>query len=98
MSKYLQIEQQQYAHRLGRDNADWILRTGHRFYAATIMKTGIESFLTEHTTPARNMGEGLANVIEFFQGLVNNFLSLMQQLFYRIAVLLACLPFSIFQS
>ena len=57
------------------------------------MKPGIQNFLMERTTPDRNMGEGLAKVIEFFQGVVKNFLSLMRQLFYRIAVLLVCLPF-----
>ena len=93
MNQYLHNEQQQYARKLGKDNADWIIRTGNRLYTVTIKQPGIESVLTEHTTPARNMGEGLAKVVEFFQGVVKNFLSLIQQLFYRIPVLLACLPF-----
>ena len=93
MNQYLQKEQQQYARRLGKDNAEWIMRTGNHLYAITIMKPGIEGFLMERTTPDRNMGEGLAKIIEFFQGVITNFLSLMRQLFYRIAVLLACLPF-----
>ncbi|KEQ17882.1 hypothetical protein GZ78_09575 [Endozoicomonas numazuensis] len=93
MNQYLQKEQQQYARRLGKDNALWIMRTGNRLYAATIAKPGIQNFLLERTTPDRKMGEGLAKVIELFQGVVKNFLSLIQQLLYRISVLLACLPF-----
>ena len=93
MNQYLQLEHQQYARRLGQNNAEWIMRTGNRLYVATIIKTNIHDFLMERTTPDRNMGEGLARVIEFFQGVVKNFLSLMKQLFYRIAVLLACFPF-----
>jgi hypothetical protein len=93
MNQYLQKEQQQYARRLGQDNAQWIIRTGNRLYAATIMKPGIQSFLIERTTPDRNIGEGLAKVIEFFQGVAKNFLNLIKQSFYRIAVLLACIPF-----
>ena len=93
MSPHLQKEQQQYAHRLGQNNAEWIMKTGNRLYAVIIMTPGIQDFLLEQTTPDRSMGEGLAKVIEFFQGVVKNFLNLMRQLFYRIAVLLACLPF-----
>ena len=93
MNQYLQKEQQQYAHRLGQDNAEWIMQTGNRLYAATMMETGVQGFLIERTTPDRNMGEGLARVIEFFQGVIKNFLNLIKQLFYRIAVLLACIPF-----
>ena len=92
LNQYLQKEQQQYARRLGQNNAQ-LIQIGNRLYTAAILKPGIQSFLMERTTPDRNMGEGLAKVITFFQGVVKNFLSLMRQLFYRIAVLLTCLPF-----
>ena len=93
MNQFLQKEQQQYARRLGQDNARWIMQTGDQLYTTTFVRSGIQGFLLERTTPDRQMGEGLAKVIEFFQGVVKNFLNLMQQLFYRLAVLLACFPF-----
>ena len=93
MNQYLQNEQQQYARRLGQDNAQWIMQTGNHLYSLTVVDTGVRDFLLERTTPDRKSGEGLARVIEFFQGVAKNFLSLMRQLFYRIAVLLACTPF-----
>ncbi|WP_422474589.1 DUF4400 domain-containing protein [Endozoicomonas sp. ALB032] len=93
MNQYLYKEQQQYAQRLGRENALWIMRTGDQLYATTIVKSGIQHFLMEHTTTDRSSGEGLAKAMELFQGVVKNFLSLIRQLFYRISVLLACLPF-----
>ena len=93
MNQYLQKEQQQYAYRLGSKNAQWIMQTGQHLYSISFIHSGIQSFLLEHTTPDRDMGEGLARVVKFFQGVVMNFLSLMQQLFYRLAVLIACLPF-----
>ncbi|WP_257279635.1 DUF4400 domain-containing protein [Endozoicomonas sp. ISHI1] len=93
MNQYLYKEQQQYAQRLGRENALWIMRTGDQLYAATIMKSGIQHFLLKHTTTDRNSGEGLAKAMELFQGVAKNFFSLIRQLFYRISVLLACLPF-----
>ena len=93
LNQYLQNEPHQYARWLGQENAEWIMQTGNRLYAVTILKTCVQGFLIENTTPDRNMGEGLTKVIEFFQGVVKNFLNLIKQLFYRIAVLLACLPF-----
>ena len=91
--RYLQKEQQHYARSLGEDNAEWVMQTGNLLYMITVVKTGVQDSLIERTTPDRNMGEGLARVIEFFQSLVKNFLTLTKQLFYRIAVLLACIPF-----
>ena len=93
MNQHLQKEQHQYARRLGQDNARWIMQTGDQLYTTALVHSGIQGFLLERTTPDRQMGEGLAKVIEFFQGVVKNFLNLMQQLFYRLVVLLACFPF-----
>ncbi|UYM15876.1 DUF4400 domain-containing protein [Endozoicomonas euniceicola] len=93
MNQYLQKEQQQYARSLGEDNGTRIIRTGQRFYNKTVFESGVQGFLFKHTTPDRKMGEGLATTIEFFQGVVRNFLTLLQQLFYRIALLIACFPY-----
>ena len=73
------------------ENARWITQTGNCLYAVIFEHTGFQSFLLENTTPDGQMGQGLARAIEFFQGLMMSFLNLIKLLFYRIAVLLACL-------
>ena len=92
-SQHLHRELSGYSEKLGTDTGHWIIEQGQLLYKKTVIDTGAQGFLIQHTTPDGQMGNGLARVIRFFQGVVKNLLSLILQLCLRIALLIVCLPF-----